>query len=210
VGGVAVSNPGVIYLVEKNLSDGTGFRVEDNLGESIHLHYSRFRVDLSIKQFLCLADTMAESVNNLLSQTGFRIEDYDINFLNDFSYCLSDLEKIEKTVVAPCFLRFQRKILFGIPVTKSIERCVKERSYKDNGLNNDAIILFNDSPVVMYGENEVLKSYQRDKNKKLHITRFIFVKDRHSVCKNPWAQYFFLWNKKRIYKLLKYIFRKLF
>jgi hypothetical protein len=205
-----VSNPGVIYLVEKRLSDGTGFRVEDNLGESIHLHYSRFRVDLSIKQFLYLAKTIEESVNILLSQTGFRLEDYDINFLSEISNCLPDLEKIERAVVSPHFLRLQRKILFGIPITKSIDRCVKEKSYKDSSANTDVVILFNDSPVVMYGEEEVLKSYQKDKSKKLHITRFVFVKDRHSVRKNPWMQYFFLWDKKRIYNFLKYVFRKMF
>ena len=34
-----MSNPGVLYLATKKLKNGESYRVEDNIGEAIHLHY---------------------------------------------------------------------------------------------------------------------------------------------------------------------------
>ena len=48
-----MSNPGVIQLASIALSDRRQFRVEDNIGEAIHLHYGdEFRVDETYQNFL--------------------------------------------------------------------------------------------------------------------------------------------------------------
>jgi hypothetical protein len=199
-----MSNPGVILLAEKRLSDDMVFRVEDNLGEAIHLHYSKIRVDLSIKQFLYIADAVAESINILLNKTGFHLEDYDINFLNEFSWCFSNLLKVEKLAVCVDSLRLRSRNYFGLPVTKSIKQYNNANLIDGNFQDSTgSVVLFNDSPVIMSGEYTALKAYLGGEEENLTIIRFVFANNFYSVQKNPWKKYLFQWNKKRIYRLLK-------
>lgn len=43
-------------------------RIEDNVGESIHLHYRNLRLELSIRDFLSLADEMARAAVRLRAE----------------------------------------------------------------------------------------------------------------------------------------------
>lgn len=90
-----MSNPAVIILAECSTLDGHSFRVEDNIGESIHLHYHNIRIDLTIKEFLAFAEVVEQSINNLLDVDGFQVEDYDPRFLADLGEKLLDLESVK-------------------------------------------------------------------------------------------------------------------
>ncbi|GHU02866.1 hypothetical protein FACS1894147_05770 [Spirochaetia bacterium] len=204
-----MSNPGVIILAEKYLSAVKNFRIEDNLGEAIHIHYANIRLDFSVKDFLYIADNAANAVNGLLKESKFRIEDYDIEFLNTISDCISDLERIEYAEVSAVHLRLRDSFL-NLPITKTINKNVKPERSKQEDKKNDTVILFNNSPVIMYGENTALKALKNNPNANLTITRFVFTKGRHSVRKNPWIDYLFKWNKKRIYRFLRKTVKKIF
>jgi hypothetical protein len=62
------TNPGVIILTKEQLR-GTFMHhrldIEDNIGEGIHIHYKNFRLDLTTKDFLKLAEACDESLRKL-------------------------------------------------------------------------------------------------------------------------------------------------
>jgi hypothetical protein len=45
-----MSNPGVLMLSE-TLINGKSFRIEDNIGEAIHIHFGDIRLDMTIREF---------------------------------------------------------------------------------------------------------------------------------------------------------------
>lgn len=58
-----------------NLSEGTvdespdlnstKFCVEDNVGESVHIHYRNLRVELTVKEFVTFADNIKNSLEEI-------------------------------------------------------------------------------------------------------------------------------------------------
>ena len=95
-----MSNPGVITLTEKEISASKSFRVEDNLGESIHFHYNDIRIDLTIKELLYIASVCDETIYELVSAENFNLDNFDGDFLNKYSQCLMDLENVTEDQVA--------------------------------------------------------------------------------------------------------------
>lgn len=75
-----MSNPGVITLAERKRSliakllnvirrkNFDRFQVEDNVGESIHIHYGRNRIDLTIDEFTNFASEFKDIFNNYLME----------------------------------------------------------------------------------------------------------------------------------------------
>ena len=80
-----MSNPGVCTLVEFQLN-GQRFCIEDNIGEAIHIHYGHFRVDLTVEEFLTLADDMLKTLNDIIKVDGLDINQVDPLFLFEISY----------------------------------------------------------------------------------------------------------------------------
>ena len=62
-----MSNPGVINLFSFFKRSGIikRFQIEDNIGESIHIHVNNFRIDLTIKEFYRLVDSLRENCKEL-------------------------------------------------------------------------------------------------------------------------------------------------
>lgn len=58
-----MSNPGVITLTKTRVC-GQEVKIEDNLGEAIHIHYGQIRIDLSVKEF----EKLGTSVEFILDQ----------------------------------------------------------------------------------------------------------------------------------------------
>jgi|TARA_Y100000310_G_scaffold279708_1_gene298985 hypothetical protein len=61
-------NAGVVVLSTTFLQNTTmngRLDIEDNIGEGIHIHYKNFRLDLTIKDFLKLAEACDESLRKL-------------------------------------------------------------------------------------------------------------------------------------------------
>ena len=71
------------------------FEIEDNIGESIHIHYGDFRIDCTIEQFEIISEKMENILNNLFNESGFRCSDFDEIFLFDSAELWPDIEMIQ-------------------------------------------------------------------------------------------------------------------
>ena len=71
-----MSNPAV-HLLGETLIKNTRIRVEDNLGESIHIHIGDFRVSLSINEFYSLVSNVQMAADEILSINGLNTSMFD-------------------------------------------------------------------------------------------------------------------------------------
>ena len=186
-----MSNPGVLTLTKKQLSARKNFRVEDNLGESVHFHYNDIRVDLTMKELLSIADQCDAAIYDLIPTKDFKVEDFDGDFLNDYSQCLIDLEEVERIRVPVQKLYEQDKGFLGLPVVRHLRKGKREAGSKGYDL-----VLFNNSPVIMYG-------MPRDGDVTVSAIRLMFRNGKYSVGMHPWIQFLFKWDKKRVWNLMK-------
>lgn len=192
-----MSNPGVLTLTSKQISHRRHFRVEDNLGESIHFHYNDIRIDLTIKELLQISRECDRAIYDLIPEKSFRIEDYEGDFLNRYSHCLIDLIGIEKGEISYSQLYEQRRGLFGLPV---VRRESKRTGYPERK-ETESVILFNDSPVIMGG------CLAAGVTETVPFIRMKFKNNRYSVGMHPWIQFLFCWDKKRIWNLMRNIYK---
>jgi hypothetical protein len=92
-----MSNPAVITL--DNASSRKGkfkrFVIEDNIGESIHLHIDNMRVDFTINEFLEFSKMIKESLKVLDLLQGYELEIFDEYFLKECSNYLPNLKSIK-------------------------------------------------------------------------------------------------------------------
>lgn len=88
-----MSNPAVKLLSETTIK-GKNFRIEDNLGESIHIHIGDFRFELTIEEFKEFANSIYESAREFLSISGIDLEMIDSTSL-DWNW-LSRYSEIKK------------------------------------------------------------------------------------------------------------------
>lgn len=88
-----MSNPAVIQLASTYIGD-TEVRIEDNFAEAIHLHFGTLRVDLTVSEFLDIANKMIDAANQLIHAEGFEVKDFDPLFLNFYSSIFLDLESV--------------------------------------------------------------------------------------------------------------------
>lgn len=92
-----MSNPGVITLANASSKKGRfrRFVVEDNIGESIHLHIDNMRVDFTIEEFLEFSEMTRRSLTELNFIGGQSIDNFDEHFLMECSAYLPKLQSIE-------------------------------------------------------------------------------------------------------------------
>lgn len=93
-----MSNPAVIQLSSTYIND-TEVRIEDNWAEAIHLHFGCLRIDLTVKEFLDIADKMALAANQIIEVDEFDVNEFDPVFLNHYAETLMDLESITKDFI---------------------------------------------------------------------------------------------------------------
>lgn len=198
-----MSNPGVITLSSKKIGHHASFRVEDNLGESIHFHYNDIRVDLTIPELLNIADTCDEAIRALIPCSDFDPDEYDPEFLNRYSQYLIDLERIEERDIPASELYIQSRGLFGLPVTRRI-RSLSSSHRQDGEGKEETPILFNDSKVLMSGADSV-----RALDGAVTVRIFHFRKNKHSVSRHPWIKYLFKWDAYRIRDALTCLYIRL-
>lgn len=114
-----MSNPGVKCLA--SYKDRNHYMsIEDNIGESIHIHYDDIRIDLTIRDFFKLVDKLNDILNKLVDVDDFRIQDYDPIFMDHMSRYIVDLEKIEITEINTSDINVLTKNIIGMPVVKNI------------------------------------------------------------------------------------------
>lgn len=92
-----MSNPAVITL-----ANGSGkirnlkrLCVEDNIGESIHLHVDNVRVDFTIKNFLAFSRIIRASLEELGIFKKYQLQNLDPHFLFEMSHLIKDIRSIE-------------------------------------------------------------------------------------------------------------------
>lgn len=88
-----MSNPAVINILEYD-SDIGKIKIEDNLGEAIHIHIGEWRFDLTINEFALLADELKKIMVEMINVDGFDYDSFDSLFLYQISEYLPDLKKI--------------------------------------------------------------------------------------------------------------------
>lgn len=113
-----MSNPGVILLSsKKNIGPNIQrFDVEDNIGESIHIHINNFRFDFTIKEFLKFANEINKAKENLEKYKGFNISMLDKYFLFRLSPRLSDITSVYyKKILLKDLRCYQKYYFLGLP-----------------------------------------------------------------------------------------------
>lgn len=91
-----MSNPGVIILAKKNniSTNILRFEIEDNVGESIHIHLNNFRFDFTIDEFLDFSTSIRDAFNNLQNFKGFDLSEIDFFFLYRLSPFIANIKSI--------------------------------------------------------------------------------------------------------------------
>lgn len=68
-----MSNPSVCFL-SSVVIDGMNFRIEDNLGEAIHIHIGKLRITLSVKDYFIFAESVLRAAKELFHIRGVALE----------------------------------------------------------------------------------------------------------------------------------------
>ena len=90
-----MSNPAVYVLGETKIN-GNKIRIEDNLGEGIHIHIGDFRFSISIDEFNEIVNQIELATDTLLEKKGFSLNLFDKNALDwDWLHRYEEIEKIE-------------------------------------------------------------------------------------------------------------------
>lgn len=92
-----MSNPAVITLSDASSREGKfkRFVIEDNIGESIHLHIEDIRIDFTVNEFFQFSSMIRASLQGLDFLCGYRIDGFDEHFLLECSPFLPYLKTIE-------------------------------------------------------------------------------------------------------------------
>jgi len=103
-----MSNPGVLVLSNQSgrFNKIKRFQIEDNIGESIHLHIDNLRFDFTIQEFLEFSSLIRNALNELDVISGYDISSFDESFLFKSIPYIKNLVKIEKEKVKLSQLSF--------------------------------------------------------------------------------------------------------
>lgn len=77
-----MSNPGVIKLADE-IYGSYRIWMDDNIGEAIHLHINRFRIDMTVWEFNELCKGIKGILHKMISIKNFDIDKYDYRFINN-------------------------------------------------------------------------------------------------------------------------------
>jgi len=68
-----MSNPAVFLLAEADIN-GNHIRIEDNLGEAVHIHVGMMRFELTTDEFLEFTKSVESAMNNLFQYSGISLK----------------------------------------------------------------------------------------------------------------------------------------
>ena len=223
-----MSNPGVITLCNDFLENGNNIRIEDNIGESIHLHIGEIRIDFSINEFLDYEELFIEAINNLIDVRTFNIQDYDIKFLTSIAKSLLYLRSIEKGEIQISKLSVYYK-KFGIPLIGKIDKSIMRMaldgndcdylSYKQENRFNESNIERLRSvekyisancykeidPIVLFNNQNIIRDgqhrsaiFHKKNYKYINYIRLNFESNNYNISNYPYINFFFKWNITRL------------
>ena len=187
-----MSNPAVITLHNAGSRKGAfkRFCVEDNIGESIHLHVNNSRFDFTINEFLEFSKLIEDSLNELDILCGYEVGSFDPSFLFRISDKLSDLIRIDidkvKISDIVCLVRTEykrdiflleyKKNVTGIPAYQYLKKknthFIDYKNYNYLGNSNVERLEnalksiksngypFNDKHIILMGEQNIVRDGQ--------------------------------------------------
>lgn len=133
-----MSNPAVITLahVRTNLGD---FSVEDNIGESIHLHLGDLRCDITVAELERLSEDIAVALEELINVEGFKISNFSKEFLLQLAEigALSSLDTVEEDMIRISDITIPYTNWMGMLKTKSIVHSSVIKALRDDPSEND-------------------------------------------------------------------------
>lgn len=135
-----MSNPAVLKLVSltETLEDFPyRFDIEDNIGEAIHIHYKDFRIDLTIKQFYDLAESVEKIIEKLIVVDGFSCGKFDKVNLVGLSGLLPYLKEIREEKIKLDDLEVFSEDDDGKPCIKKLENSRVVLALNGNSFEND-------------------------------------------------------------------------
>ena len=103
-----MSNPGVIVLNSANCR-GTNFKrfqVEDNIGESIHIHVDNIRFDFTIEEFLSLSKAIEVCLRDQYLLKDYSLSELDLHFLSEIAPKLPNFVSITEDRMKISELKF--------------------------------------------------------------------------------------------------------
>ncbi len=111
-----MSNPGVITLETFAISSAMPVKIEDNLGESVHIHVGPLRLDMTLQELFGLSDDAEVLLDAYLGQFGLTVANFDREFLGQIGHMLIDLQdaSFEEMAVADLLVTVKRG-RFGRP-----------------------------------------------------------------------------------------------
>lgn len=197
-----MSNPAVIKLQQKKIGK-TRVWLDDNLGESVHIHIDDIRVDLSLDSFYKICDDISIAINNLVNVTGFDINDVDPVYLETMLWTrLLDLKRVElDNVELSKMLAPGRKGIVPLSESRvvkalngdtgendhyrtshhigqdSTERLdIIEKSVNKNGYpwNNNYIIMYGSDNIIRDGQHRAGCLYKAKGNITVPVMRLFF------------------------------------
>lgn len=80
-----MSNPAVTKLVRTKIGK-SNFWMDDNIGESIHIHLDDFRIDLTTEELYTLKEELVDILNKMVQVEGFDINTIDPVYLSLYLY----------------------------------------------------------------------------------------------------------------------------
>lgn len=162
-----MSNPGVLSLA---FNPKFELKIEDNVGEAIHIHYKNIRLDLTVAEFENLSSCMNDVIDGIVSVEGFSSSNINPKELVKISAFLSDLKKVTKDEVCLGDLLIEEKGNKYIPLKKQNNTVLKENKSEEN----EQIILFGTKNIVICGQEQCKKLYSLQGNIKIPVTRLFF------------------------------------
>ena len=134
-----MSNPGVILLADIMI-DKDVIKIEDNIGECIHLHYGTMRLDMSIKDFIKFSDELTDMMEKMVNVLGFSFRKFDALFLSTAAQQIYELKHIKFDKVFVGDLRTSIKKLDMEPSLISIYKSPVMRALHGDETENNVRI----------------------------------------------------------------------
>jgi len=214
-----MSNPAVIILKSVNLKNGVNFRIEDNIGECVHIHYGNFRIDISIEELLSFEDMLMDAVAQIIDVDDFNIEDYDIQFLADIADRLKDLESVAKETVklddlivanywfdVSYYSKLNKSMMYRALTgdakdyakyeqenwfgETNLERLKRVENFVNSSKEIKSIVLFNRQNNIRDGQHRA-SVYLLNHKTEIEAIRLSFKNSKHNMSAHPVLAYFF-------------------
>lgn len=100
-----MSNPAVFRLNKSNIR-GNVISIEDNIGESIHIHMGLVRFDLTTDELYNITNILLSVLNEQVSIEGFDLSEQNEYFLERIALKIPYIESVKEDYIEPTSLKY--------------------------------------------------------------------------------------------------------